>query len=44
VHFTVLSYHATWHVVSAFGFVFLWAYNHVRLVEADAAVHPGRPQ
>ena len=30
VHFTVLSYHALWHVVSAFGFVFLWAFVHVQ--------------
>ena len=43
VHLTVLSYHATWHVVSAFGFIFLWAYNHVRLVEIEAADDPRDP-
>lgn len=26
----ILPWHATWHIVSAFGFVVLWAYNHER--------------
>jgi hypothetical protein len=32
VDFRVLAYHATWHIVSAFGFVALWAFNHARFV------------
>jgi hypothetical protein len=28
--------HALWHLVGAFGFVALWAFNHVRLMEAAA--------
>lgn len=35
VHLKVLSYHALWHVVGAFGFILFWAFNHVRL-EAEA--------
>jgi hypothetical protein len=35
VHGRIVSYHALWHVVGAFGFVLLWAFNHVRL-EAGA--------
>jgi len=31
VHGRIGSYHALWHVLSAFGFVFFWAFNHVRL-------------
>lgn len=31
VHARVISYHAIWHVVGGFGFVFLWAFNLVRL-------------
>lgn len=27
---TVIAYHALWHVVGAFGFVVIWAFNHVR--------------
>lgn len=27
------SYHALWHVLGSFGFIFLWAFNHVRLLE-----------
>lgn len=27
----IWSYHALWHVLGAFGFIFLWAFNHVRL-------------
>ena len=34
-----LSMHALWHVVGAFGFVFLWAFNHV-VVEAREGVAP----
>jgi hypothetical protein len=30
VHARVVSYHALWHVVGAFGFVMLWAFNHAR--------------
>ncbi len=30
VHARVLSYHALWHIVGAFGFIFLWAMNHMR--------------
>lgn len=26
----VIAYHALWHIVGAFGFVFFWAFNHVR--------------
>lgn len=28
------AWHALWHVVGGFGFVFLWAFNHVRLTNA----------
>jgi len=28
--FGILAWHASWHVVGAFGFIFLWAFNHVR--------------
>ncbi len=34
VHGRVGSYHALWHVVGSFGFLFLWAFNHVRLQHA----------
>lgn len=27
---TVFAYHAVWHVVGAFGFILIWAFNHVR--------------
>ena len=30
VDYTILAYHATWHIVGAFGFLFLWAFNHKR--------------
>ncbi len=30
VDFRILAYHATWHIVSAFGFVALWAFNQAR--------------
>ncbi len=30
VDFSILAWHASWHVVGAFGFLFLWAFNHVR--------------
>lgn len=30
VDYTVVSYHALWHLVGAFGFLLLWAFNHVR--------------
>jgi hypothetical protein len=28
--FTVVAYHAIWHIVSAYGFIVLWAFNHAR--------------
>jgi hypothetical protein len=28
--FQIVSYHALWHSVGSFGFVFLWVFNHVR--------------
>lgn len=31
LHARIWSYHALWHIVSATGFVFLWAFNHKRL-------------
>lgn len=31
IGFHILPYHATWHLVSAFGFIALWAFNHARL-------------
>ena len=31
VDLRVISHHALWHIVSAFGFVLLWAFNDVRL-------------
>jgi len=30
VDFTVLAYHATWHIVGAYGFIVLWVFNHLR--------------
>ncbi len=36
-----LSLHALWHLVSAFGFVMLWAFNHVRFSEADKVPDEG---
>jgi hypothetical protein len=30
VDFTVVAYHATWHIVGAYGFIVLWVFNHVR--------------
>ncbi len=35
VRLRVLAYHACWHLVSAFGFVVLWAFNHVRFVATE---------
>lgn len=37
VDFRVGSWHALWHIVGMFGFIFFWAFNHVRF-ELDAAV------
>ncbi len=31
----ILAYHATWHVVGAFGFILLWAFNQVRFERAE---------
>ena len=39
VGFRILAYHATWHIVGAFGFILLWAFNHVRF--AGHAAHLG---
>jgi hypothetical protein len=30
VDFTILAHHATWHLLAAFGFLALWAFNHAR--------------
>jgi hypothetical protein len=30
IDFGILAYHATWHIVAAFGFVALWAFNEMR--------------
>jgi hypothetical protein len=27
IDFRIVSYHALWHVVGAFGFIILWAFN-----------------
>jgi hypothetical protein len=32
VDFQILAWHATWHIVGAFGFISLWAFNHMRFV------------
>ncbi|HOX38465.1 MAG TPA: hypothetical protein PL033_10800 [Candidatus Brocadiia bacterium] len=32
LHFKIMAYHATWHTVGAYGFIVLWAFNHVRFV------------
>jgi hypothetical protein len=37
VDHTVLAYHAVWHVVGAFGFLIIWAFNHVRFGGARAS-------
>lgn len=38
----VLAYHALWHLVGAFGFIVLWAFNHVRFsLGAAQASWPG---
>ena len=34
VDFTVLAYHAIWHIVGAYGFIVLWVFNHVRSTPA----------
>ena len=34
--------HALWHLVSAYGFIVLWAFNHVRFAEfGDGLKHVG---
>jgi hypothetical protein len=33
---TFLAYHALWHIVGAFGFVALWAFNEVRFSSPSA--------
>lgn len=30
VDFTVVAYHAIWHIVGAYGFIVLWVFNHIR--------------
>lgn len=44
VDLQVISYHALWHLVAAFGFVILWALNHVRfssdLAQTDSGLSP----
>lgn len=35
VEATVLAYHATWHLVASFGFMMLWAFNHVRFASVE---------
>ncbi len=37
VDFTVVAYHAIWHIVGAYGFIVLWVFNHVRF----SATKPG---
>lgn len=32
VDFEIVAWHATWHIVGAFGFMVLWAFNHMRFV------------
>lgn len=41
IHGRIGSYHALWHVLSAFGFIFFWAFNHVRF--SRAGIHPPAP-
>jgi hypothetical protein len=36
VVYPFFAMHALWHVVGAFGFIALWAFNHVRFAEARA--------
>jgi hypothetical protein len=36
VDFHILAWHATWHIVGAFGFIALWAFNHMRFVMSKA--------
>lgn len=33
VDFTVVAYHAIWHIVGAYGFIVLWVFNHLRFTE-----------
>jgi hypothetical protein len=35
VDLQILAWHATWHIVGAFGFIALWAFNHMRFVMRD---------
>lgn len=43
VDFRILAYHATWHVVGAFGFILLWAFNQVRAEEGDFTARRSLP-
>lgn len=36
VDFGVLAYHATWHIVGAYGFIVLWIFNHLRFVQVPS--------
>jgi hypothetical protein len=36
VDFQILAWLATWHIVGAFGFISLWAFNHMRFVMCAA--------
>jgi len=42
VLFPFFALHALWHLVGAFGFVALWAFNHVRFAEAPAGAPSDR--
>lgn len=37
VHGRIWSYHALWHVLGAFGFIFFWAFKHVAEQEMETA-------
>jgi hypothetical protein len=41
VDLQVMAYHATWHIVAAFGFIELWAFNHVRFAQVTSARQTG---
>ncbi|NLV44298.1 MAG: hypothetical protein GXY07_07340 [Candidatus Hydrogenedentes bacterium] len=39
----ILPWHAAWHIIGAFGFITLWAFNHVRFSEGLLPVTPEEP-
>lgn len=44
VDYHIYCYHALWHVIGAFGFVVLWAFNNARLGQASAGnICAGKP-